>query len=142
MELTRYESVAGEPLPEQRKVGILVAATTGKLHDHLVLNMNDLTTYVQVNYIVVNYMRPEKLKYNSRSQPGDAVPMDVGSVGAQGKGGGKTKKYCDICCREGHWASERRYRNYDQNYQRTGGKGNGCKGKTKSGKRLLQRQSD
>ena len=60
VEMNRYEMATGNQLPDSAKVGILVATTTGRLHEHLVLNMSDQTTYAQVRVTIMNYVKSKK----------------------------------------------------------------------------------
>ena len=117
VEMNRYEMATGNQLPESAKVGILVATTTGRLHEHLVLNMNDTTTYAQVRVTIMNYIKSKKLSTKAMKQTTDGIsPMDVDAID---KGKGKTKgnkKYCTICQKEGHWTSECYYNPHGKNY--------------------------
>ena len=95
VELSRYERATGDDLPESARIGILVAVTTGRLHEHLVLNMNAGTTYDQIRATILNYTKSRKLTIKGSRQ--DLVPMDVDAID---KGKGKTKgsnKYRTIC---------------------------------------------
>ena len=82
-------------------MGILVAVTTGRLHEHLVFNMSELTTYDQVRTIILNYTKSKKLT----KRQSDPVPMEVDGIGDKGKGTTKGNKYCSICKTETHWTS-------------------------------------
>ena len=101
-ELDRYEKATGDELPQTAKIGILVAVTTGRLHEHLVLNMGDYTTYDQIRTVILNYTRSRRI--TKKPNPNDPVPMEID--GLFGKGKTKAKQFCTICQREGHWTSE------------------------------------
>ncbi len=60
-ELDKFERATGDTLPETAKIGIVVAVTTGKLHDHLVLNMGGLDTYYKVRSTIMNYIKSKPL---------------------------------------------------------------------------------
>lgn len=114
-EMSCYEMAAGNQLPDSAKVGILVSTITGRLHEHLVLNVTEETRYAQVRAAVMNYTKSKKLTTKHLISPATdgSVPMDVDGI----KGGTKgQKKYCTICQREGHWTSDCYYNPESKNY--------------------------
>ena len=44
-------------LPDEVKIGILVAATTGKIHDPLCVSMARIETYSEAKETVINYLK-------------------------------------------------------------------------------------
>ena len=98
-DILKFEKAIGKELYEEIKVGLLVGGTTGKLYDHLCLNLGTLKDYTSTRQIVVNYAKTKVMqsyKHNKHYNPSD--PMDVDAIqkggnykGKKGKGKGQYK---------------------------------------------------
>ena len=53
-------------LADEVKIGILIARTTGEIHDHLCLSLSDVSTYDEAREIVVNYLKSGNLTISSK----------------------------------------------------------------------------
>ena len=95
-EIQQFERATGSPLPEHIKTGLLIAGTTGKLHDHLCLTCTDLTDYEAIRQSILNYIKTKTLRVPARRNY-DPNAMEVDNVQRyrdyKGKGDrkGKTK---------------------------------------------------
>ena len=56
-DITKFERAIGKELYDEIKVGLLIAGTTGKLHDHLCLTTTDDINYNNIRTIVLNYLK-------------------------------------------------------------------------------------
>ena len=77
-ELERYEMANGAALPEPARLGIVLGMTTGKLHDHVVRNLGELSMYAQVRSTTLHYRKSKKLT-TARATHGPQ-PLDVGAI--------------------------------------------------------------
>ena len=84
------KKATGDRLADTAKIGILVAVTTGRLHEHLVLNMDETTTYDQTRLKILDYVKSKRINKKGPNYPHDGpAPMDIDAIGT--KGGGSTK---------------------------------------------------
>ena len=98
-DIVKFEEAIAKPLYEEVKIGLLVAGTTGRLHEHLCLTCGDSKSYEEVRDTVLNYTKHRNLgatqlpgassnrNYPSYNYNGPA-PMDIGAYGHY-KGNGK-----------------------------------------------------
>ena len=77
-------------LADEVKIGILIAGTTGKIHDHLCLSLNDVSTYSDARDIVINYLKSRNLTMVSKKTKSDW--MEVDAINTQWKGKGRDKR--------------------------------------------------
>ena len=94
-EITKFEIATNKILYEEIKVGLLIAGTLGKLHDHLCLTVSEVIDYDQVRSNILHCFKSKSLILPTRRSHYDD-PMDVGKVGKgkgdyNGKGKGKGK---------------------------------------------------
>ena len=75
-------------LADEAKIGILIAGTTGKIHDHLCLSLNDVSTYGEARDIVINYLKSRSLTTTARKTKADWMEVDALNA-TWPKGGGK-----------------------------------------------------
>ena len=91
-EMHKIEVSLNNKIDDVIKVGILIAGTTGKLHDHLCLTLGDTLSYDDTRDMVINYLKTKSLTSQTRKGPDD---MDVSAItkgkgfGSKGKGKGK-----------------------------------------------------
>ena len=80
--ITKFEMAVGRELYDEIKVGLLIAGTTGKLHDHLGLSVTEVVDYDSVRQIVLHYFKSKTLTTNtSKSSHEDGRdPMDIGAI--------------------------------------------------------------
>ena len=57
LDIGKFETALGAQLHDDIKMGLVVANTTGKLHDHLVLTLQDIDDYAEMRNIVSNYCK-------------------------------------------------------------------------------------
>ena len=57
----------GDRLSDTAKIGLLVAITSGKLHEHLLLYVSEASTYEQIRYRILNYVKSKRINNNSQS---------------------------------------------------------------------------
>ena len=87
-ELQKFERGLGRPLYDEIKVGLLIAGTSGKLHDHLCFTTSQTTDYGQIREIVLNYVKTKQLAIHTRhTRRGD--PMEVDAIKGKNYKGGK-----------------------------------------------------
>ena len=102
-DITKFEEAIGKELYEEVKIGLLIAGTSGRLHEHLCLTCGEARDYETVRDTVINYVKHRslgatQLPSGSKHYPshGGAAPMDVGGFGhyskGKSKGKGKSKK--------------------------------------------------
>ena len=78
-------------LADAIKIGILIAGTTGKIHDHLCLSLTEVSTYDDARDIVVNYLKSRQLTTTSKKAE-KPTWMEVDAITSAYKGGkGKGK---------------------------------------------------
>ena len=58
--INKFEMAVGKELYDEIKVGLLIAGTTGKLHDHLCLSVTDVVDYDTVRSTVLHYLSPRR----------------------------------------------------------------------------------
>ena len=103
--ITKFEKSINKDLYDEIKVGLLIAGTTGTLHDHLCMHVQD-HDYDNVKNIVINYIKTKQFtssihgggkhkNTNSDAMEVDAVHKGIGkgksSFVSAGKGFGTTK---------------------------------------------------
>ena len=81
-EMHKIEVSLNNKIDDVIKIGILIAGTTGKLHDHLCLTLGDTLSYDDTRDMVINYLKTKSLTSQTRKGPDD---MDVSAV-TKGKG--------------------------------------------------------
>ena len=110
MEISKFEVAIDAKLYEPVKIGLLIAGTTGKIHDHLCLTINDGMNYGQVRDTIINYFKTKSLDTKRHNDDGGPRPMEVDQIKGKGKGKGKgtnnTGKYCTYCKTTTHNTSE------------------------------------
>ena len=130
-------------LADEVKIGILIAGTTGKIHDHLCLSLNEVSVYADARDIVINYLKSRNLTMISKKSKPDWMEVDAINTQWKGKGkdnkgkgkgkdggkGGQTNRWCHNCKSTTHdtkfcWAGK-------AGKAGKGGKGKGKKGKGK-----------
>ena len=80
-------------LADEVKIGILIAGTTGKIHEHLCLSLSDVSVYDDARDIVVNYLKSRSLTTSSKKDKPNWMEVDaVNTVWPKGKGKGKDHK--------------------------------------------------
>ena len=99
-DVTKFELAIQKELYSEIKVGLLIAGTSGKLHEHLCLNVTDQMTYQDVKGIVLNYTKHRVTLANSSMQLQKGRPshdhMEVDALAA------KQPKKCTYCGMQGH----------------------------------------
>ena len=75
-EIARFEFALQKDLYDEIKVGLLIAGTTGKLHDHLCFTLGDKVDYKAVRETVISYFKSKSL--TTERGYGGAEPMDIG----------------------------------------------------------------
>ena len=81
----RTERTDGK-LADEVKIGILIAGTTGKIHDHLCLSLKDVSTYADARDIVINYLKSRNLTMVSKKTKSDWMEVDAINTQWTGKG--------------------------------------------------------
>ena len=76
----------GDRLSDTAKIGLLVAITSGKLHEHLLLYVSEASTYEQIRYRILNYVKSKRInqQFPEHSTSSGSVPMEVDAIGTQG----------------------------------------------------------
>ena len=87
-EIHKFNSSVDNKLSDEVKVGILVAGTTGKLHDHLCLTLGQSVDYAKTREVVLNYIKSKNLTTKTKQEE-KPVWMDVSSLTKGGKKGSK-----------------------------------------------------
>jgi hypothetical protein len=138
-DVLKFEKAIGKELYEEIKVGLLVAGTTGRLHDHLCLNLGTLKDYSSTRQVVINYAKTKTMKLVNKNY-NYSDPMDVDAIqkggnykGKKGKGKGHGHyhgkgQYHDNYHSKGYDKQNDNYAT-DNNY--SGGKGKKSGGKSK-----------
>ena len=106
-EIAKFEFALQKDLYDEIKVGLLIAGTTGKLHDHLCFTLGDKVDYKAVRETVISYFKSKSL--TTKRGYGGAEPMDIGALttkgkpswrpsttSGKGKGSGKGR-FCEYC---------------------------------------------
>ena len=93
----------------QIKVGLVIAGTVGKLHDHMCLNLGAFTPYRALREMIINYVKSKLVAHSLHGNNHKGVaPMEVDGLShthKKGKGKGNNKgstgttgkKYCSKC---------------------------------------------
>ena len=94
LHISDYERASGDVMNDKLKIALLVANTSGTLHQHLCLHVNAICTYMQVRDMIVNYLKTKTmtLQPTSSTKPSrqEPTPMEVDALKAyKGKGKGK-----------------------------------------------------
>ena len=95
-QVTMFERAIKKELYDEIKVGLLVAGTSGKLHDHLCLTTTDNQSYSEVRGVILNYLKTKQLTSLTKNTKPDYFddPMQVDAFGYyKGKGRGKGDHY-------------------------------------------------
>ena len=105
------ESISKELYPEI-KIGLLIAGTSGQLHDHLCLTCGDADDYAEVRNMVLNYVRHKHTtmpssysqQYSAPNYRDRDDPMEIGKIGKGGKGNYNqySNRFCTYCKQSGH----------------------------------------
>ena len=92
-DITKFEAAVGKELYDEIKVGLLIAGTTGKLHDHLCLTVTDVIDYESVRQTILHYFKSKTLTTSIKSnyENSGTQPMDVDAIKGKTKGKGKGK---------------------------------------------------
>ena len=94
-EIHRFNLSVETKLQDEVKLGILIAGTTGKLHDHLCLTLGKKLNYEEVREVVLNYIKSKNLTTMApkTKEPEKPQWMYVGAInttnvpkGGKGKG--------------------------------------------------------
>ena len=126
-------------LADEVNIGILIAGTTGKIHDHLCLSLTDVSTYEEAREIVVNYLKSRSLTTTSKKEKPTWMEVDAITKGKgkgkdpKGKGKGKDQGKGSTNTTNGRWCHYCKSTTHDTRYCWTAkaGKGKGKKGKGK-----------
>ena len=59
-EISKFEVAIGAALYPEVKIGLLIAGTTGKIHDHLCLTIKERMDYSEVRDTILNYFKSKK----------------------------------------------------------------------------------
>ena len=78
-ELHKIEVSLETKLDDVIKIGILIAGTTGKLHDHLCLTLGDTLSYGDTRDVVINYLKTKNLTSTTQKKQSDDA-MDVSAL--------------------------------------------------------------
>ena len=144
-DVTKFEQAIGKELYEEMKVGLLIAGTTGQLHEHLCLTASQAATYTEVRDVVLNYVKHRSIRMpgTTRSHDHNANynydPMDVNAAFQKGLQKGSGKPACGFCGLPGHseqycWKKQNKGKGQPQYFTPSWGKGGKSKGFPKGGK--------
>ena len=85
-EIIKYDSISTTPFSDEVKICILYLATSGQLHNYLLMHTDLSMKYSEIRTLVVNYMstgrlmRDLKQRKSNQQQHSDTVPMEVDSI--------------------------------------------------------------
>ena len=99
-DINRYEKDNGTALPDGIKIAILLNKTKGALQQHLQLRAGQITNYIEIRALILDYYKTISAFTRSTSAVGTnynggTAPMDVDNIWRKGrsyKGKGKGKK--------------------------------------------------
>ena len=98
-DINRYEKDNGTALPDGIKIAMLLNKTKGALQQHLQLRAGQITNYIEIRAVILDYYKTISAFWRSTSAVGanyngGAAPMDVDNIWRKGrnyKGKGKGK---------------------------------------------------
>ena len=130
-DINRYEKDNGTALPDGIKIAILLNKTKGALQQHLQLRAGQITNYIKIRAVILDYYKTISAFSRSTSAVGTnynvgAAPMDVDNIWRKGrnyKGKGKGKGNYKGSKSKGKYRSKGHYKGFDK-----GNKGNYNKG--------------
>ena len=130
-DINRYEKDNGTALPDGIKIAILLNKTKGALQQHLQLRAGQITNYIEIRALILDYYKTISAFTRSTSAVGTnynggAAPMDVDNIWRKGrnyKGKGKGKGSYKGSKSKGKYRSKGHYKGFDK-----GSKGNYNKG--------------
>ena len=89
-EIHHFNLAVDTKLQDEVKVGILIAGTTGKLHDHLCLTLGKQLNYESVRGVILNYIKSKNLTTKTNNQQQEKPQwMYVGAIGITKGGKGR-----------------------------------------------------
>ena len=94
-DITKFERAIEKPLYDEVKVGLLIAGTSGKLHDHLCLTTTTTIKYEDIRNVILSYLKTRSLSTSTKTnRDSGPVPMEIDNINfRKGKGQGKSKDY-------------------------------------------------
>ena len=142
-DINRYEKDNGTAPPDGIKIEILLNKTKGALLQHLQLRAGQITNYIEIRAVILDYDKTISAFSRSTSEVstnynGGAAPMDVDNIWRKGrnyKGKGKGKGHYKGSKSKGKYRSKGRYKGFDKGNKGSYNKGgyNKSKGKGYSG---------
>ena len=145
-DINRYEKDNGTALPDGIKIAILLNKTKGALQQHLQLRAGQITNYIEIRALILDYYKTISAFTRVTSAVGTnynggTAPMDVDNIWRKGrsyKGKGKGKGGYKGSKSKGKYRSKGHYKGLDKgnkgNYNKGGynkSKGKGYSGSTK-----------
>ena len=94
-DITKFERAIEKPLYDEIKVGLLIAGTSGKFHDHLCLTTTTTIKYEDIRNVILSYLKTRSLTISTRhGRDSGPIPMEIDNINfRKGKGKGKSKDY-------------------------------------------------
>ena len=91
-DMTRLEATLGREIYEEIKIGLLISGATGKLREHLCLNLAETTTvnYQTLRNVVLDYVRHHGVGNNNNKGKKDDNAMEVDAFWTTKGGKGKS----------------------------------------------------
>ena len=90
-EIHKIEVSLSSKLADEIKIGILIAGTTGRIHDHLCLTLGDTLSYDDTRDTVLNYLKSRNLTVSTKHKGPDWMDVSAITKGGKGSGDGKGK---------------------------------------------------